>query len=89
MSQSQESELLYQKQSPRISFKKWLFREYSDKRLTGHPYWVLALEIEAKWPDFPEEGTYLDLGLWLAEHGACNRCKKAFRDAWGNYINDA
>lgn len=54
----------------------------------GHPFWQLAFEIEAKWPDFPEEGNYLQLGLWLAEHGACNRCKNAFRDAWSNYIND-
>jgi hypothetical protein len=84
-----QSELLYQEQLSKISFKKWLLREYSDTRLMGHPFWQLAFEIEAKWPDFPETGTYLDLGLWLAEHGACNRCKKAFRDAWGNYINDA
>lgn len=82
-----QTDLLYQQQGS-ISFKKWLFREYRDNRLQGHPFWTLAFEIEAKWPDFPEEGNYLELGLWLAQHGACNTCKKAFRDAWQNYIND-
>lgn len=83
------SEQLYRQQSPRISFKKWILREYSDRRLMGHPFWQLAFEIEAKWPDFPEKGNYLELGVWLSDHGACNKCLKAFGDAWGNYINDA
>ena len=82
------SEQLYQPQRTRESFKHWLFREYSHSGLTGHPFWTLALEIEAKWPDFPEQGTYLELALWLGDHGACNTCKNAFRDAWENYIND-
>ena len=55
----------------------------------GHPFWQLAFEIEAKWPDFPEKGNYLELSMWLSDHGACNRCLKSFGDAWGNYINDA
>ena len=70
-------------------FLKWLFREYKDSKLMFHPSWVLALEIEAKWIDnFPTEGGYLELAIWLAEHGACMRCKKAFRDAWNNYEAD-
>ena len=73
---------------PKLCFKDWLFREYRKPELLFHPSYELALEIEAKWPDFPEQGSYLELALWLANHGACTRCKKAFRDAWDNYIND-
>ena len=70
-------------------FLTWLFKEYKKRELMFHPSWVLALEIEAKWiDDFPIEGDYLHLALWLAEHGACTRCKKAFRDAWNNYEAD-
>lgn len=70
-------------------FLKWLFKEYKKPELMWHPSWVLALEIEAKWiNDFPTEGDYLALAIWLADHGACTRCKNAFRDAWDNYIND-
>jgi len=70
-------------------FLEWLHKEYYRKpELMAHPSWQLALEIEAKWPEFPKEGGYLELGLFLAENGACNRCKKAFRDAWENYVGD-
>jgi len=79
---------LYQEQRPKESFKHWLIREYSDSRLMYHPSWELAMEIQTRWPNFPEKGNYLELGLFLANNGACNRCKKAFRDAWQNYIND-
>lgn len=73
----------------KLSFIDWLNREYYDKReLMWHPSWHLALEIHAKWPEFPKEGGYLELALFLANHGACTRCKKAFRDAYENYIGD-
>lgn len=80
---------MYQEQRANESFKHWLLREYSASNLMFHPFFELALEIQTRWPNFPDEGTYLDLGLFLAQNGACNRCKKAFRDAWSNYINDA
>jgi hypothetical protein len=83
------SELLYQQQRERESFKSWIIREYSNSNLWYHPFWELSLEIQARWPNFPETGTYLDLALFLANNGACTKCKKAFRDAWENYINDA
>ena len=55
----------------------------------SHPSYELALEIEIRWPNFPTDTSdYLTLALWLAEHGACTRCKKAFRAAWENYIAD-
>ena len=71
-------------------FLTWLFREYRKPELLFHPSSQLLLEIEAKWiRDFPTEGGYLELALFLADHGACMKCKKAFRDAWENYIADA
>jgi len=70
-------------------FLEWLHKEYYSKReLMAHPSWQLALEIDAKWPNFPKEGGYLELALFLADNGACTRCKKAFRDAWENYVSD-
>lgn len=73
----------------KISFIDWLDKEYYNKsELMYHPSWQLALEIHAKWPNFPKEGGYLELALFLAENGACTRCKKAFRDAWENYVGD-
>jgi len=56
----------------------------------AHPSWQLALEIDAKWPDFPDDfnKSYLELALFLADHGACTKCKKAFRDAYENYRGD-
>lgn len=74
----------------RHPFITWLFKEYYKKpELVGHPSYLLAIEIEAKWlKDFPTEGGYLELAIFLAEHGACIKCKKAFRDAWYNYIGD-
>lgn len=78
-----------QRRISKPSFIDWLNKEYYDKReLMWHPSWHLALEIHAKWPDFPREGGYLELALFLANHGACTRCKKAFRDAYENYIGD-
>lgn len=72
-----------------ISFLEWLHKEYYSKpELMGHPSWQLALEIEVKWPNFPRHGGYLELALFLAENGACMRCKKAFRTAWENYVGD-
>jgi hypothetical protein len=69
-------------------FKQWVIQNYKTPDLMGHPSWQLALEIEAKWPDFPLTGSYLELAVWLSDHGACRRCLKAFKDAWDNYIND-
>lgn len=54
----------------------------------SHPFWQLALEIQAKWPNFPEVKSYLEGAVFLADNGACNRCKKAFRDAYENYVGD-
>lgn len=56
----------------------------------AHPFWQLALEIQAKWPNFPKEGKggYLIMAAFLADNGACMRCKKAFRDAYENYVGD-
>lgn len=80
--QNQELQLLH-------PFLKWLFREYKSRELMGHRFWVLALEIEAKWlADFPKEGDYLTLAIWLSNNGACRRCLKSFKDAWDNFIND-
>jgi len=73
---------------PRLPFKNWLIKEYSIPQLMGHPSWFLALEIEAKWPDFPLEGDYYALAFWLSNHNACIRCLRAFKDAWENYIAD-
>lgn len=75
--------------SGKISFKDWLKREYAVPQLIGHPSWVLALEIDAKWPDFPHEGDYYTLAFWLSNHDACKRCLSAFKNAYENYIADA
>lgn len=78
-----------QRRISKPTFLEWLHKEYYSKReLMWHPSWQLALEIEAKWPNFPKEGGYLELALFLANNGACTRCKKAFRDAYENYIGD-
>jgi hypothetical protein len=78
-----------------LSFKQWLFREYRNlPDMRWHPSWELTMEIEARWPDFPETtakdpDAYLHLANWISDNGGCAKCLRAFKKAWDNYVNDS
>jgi uncharacterized protein YozE (UPF0346 family) len=69
----------------KITFKEWIIKEYLK---INNEFGELAREIYWRWPNFPDEGTYLGLAIWLENHGACYRCLKSFKDAWDMYISD-
>lgn len=84
----QESLEVPQHISSRISFKDWLFREYYKPEFIGNDKWLLCFEIEARWTDFPQTGSYMDLLTYLTNNGACGKCQRAFKSAWQDYLND-
>jgi hypothetical protein len=71
-----------------IPFKEWIVRNYSDPELRGHHLWIFALDVQTRWANMPDTGSYMDLAVWLSDHDACKKKLKSFKIAWDNYVND-